>query len=46
MVALVYTGIALAMQEVVTNLGASKLEFRSDSDPDVAPFTHGKTIEV
>lgn len=34
------------MQEVITNLGAAKLEFRAEDDPDVVPYTHGRNIEV
>lgn len=34
------------MQEVITNLGAARLEFRAEDDPDVTPYTHGRNIEV
>ena len=36
----------LYQQEVITNLGAAKLEFRTEDDPDVVPYTHGRNIEV
>ena len=31
---------------MINNLGAARLEFRSEEDPDVARYTHGKLIEV
>lgn len=34
------------LQEVISNLGVSRLEFRSEDDPDVVKYTHGKSIEV
>lgn len=40
------TDAVLYQQEVITNLGAAKLEFRTEDDPDVVPYTHGRNIEV
>jgi ERCC4-related helicase len=34
------------VQEVLTNIGASVVEFRSEGDPDVAPYVHGKRVSV
>ena len=31
---------------MITNLGCSRLQFRSDADPDVAPYVHRKEVEV
>lgn len=37
---------AQQVQEVVSNLGVSTIEFRSESDPEVAPYVHGKQVDV
>ena len=34
-----------ALQEVVTNLMIASVEFRSEADPEVAPYVHGKSVE-
>lgn len=33
-------------QEVVNNLGVHRIEFRSEADPDVAPYCHSRDVEV
>jgi len=35
-----------AIQKIITNLCISKVEVRSDDDPDVKPYTHVKDIEL
>lgn len=34
------------VQEVVRNLRISRIELRTEDDPDVAPFVHHKDVEV
>ena len=34
-----------AVQQVVSNLNIARVEFREDTDPDVAPFTHPRLLE-
>ncbi|GIL56457.1 hypothetical protein Vafri_11813, partial [Volvox africanus] len=35
-----------SVQEVIRNLGISRVEFRSEEDPDVSPFCHKKQVDV
>ncbi len=35
-----------AIQEVLTNLAISNLEVRTDTDPDVRPYVHGRQSET
>lgn len=37
---------AEAVQEVVRHLGVSRVEFRSDEDPDVSPHVHNKQVRL
>ena len=34
-----------AVQQVISNLNIARVEFREDTDPDVAPFTHPRLLE-
>ena len=34
-----------AVQQVVANLDIARVEFRGDTDPDVAPYTHPRLLE-
>ena len=34
-----------AVQQVIANLNIARVEFREDTDPDVAPFTHPRLLE-
>ncbi|GIL83863.1 hypothetical protein Vretifemale_12587, partial [Volvox reticuliferus] len=35
-----------SVQEVIRNLGISRVEFRSEEDPDVSPYCHKKQVDV
>ena len=33
-----------SVQEVIRNLGVSRVEFRNEDDPDVSPYCHKKQV--
>ncbi|EFJ47926.1 hypothetical protein VOLCADRAFT_117719, partial [Volvox carteri f. nagariensis] len=35
-----------SVQEVIRNLGISRVEFKSNEDPDVSPYCHKKQVDV